>query len=179
MAFVDGFLGLATAISGGSVTEASGAGYQRQQIAFSIPKAGMSGSSKPYTFGPAFGSGVSGQLVGRAVYDSPSGGNLLLIMPFPSTRPLPASGPLDMGDDGFLSLTFTAMQSFPDGSAYSGSWTAGSAIGTCYDRAGVLGPSGMVQGGGYVPASIASTTLTCGANLVIVRGVLQATSTFP
>ena len=140
-----------------------------------MPKNGLSVSARPYTFGSP---GLSGPIAGRAIYDAPSGGNLLLVLPHATPRAIPGAGPADAGGAGYLSLVITAMQSYPDGTAYSGSISAGAVIGTCYDENEVLGRGSTVQGGSYVPAAINSSPLSAGVGLIINRGVLQAASTW-
>lgn len=121
----------------------------------------------PYSFGnPA----LSGPIAGRAVFDAPIGGNLLLVMPR-ATPPTPG-GALDSGEAGFLSLTFTALQAYPDASAFSGSFAAGAVLGTCYDELEVLGGGGRVVGGNYASAAISSSPMMAGVALAIRRGFL-------
>ena len=171
--FVSGFLALASACSPGACIEQVGGVYARQPISFSEPVRGRSVSTVPYTFGnPA----ISGPIAGRAIFDAPVGGNLLLVMP--RATPPYVGGPVDEGEAGFLSLIFTALQAYPDAAAFSGSFAAGAVLGTCYDQNEVLGPSGMVVGvsGNYGPAAIASSPMTAGVALTIRRGLLAATS---
>lgn len=169
--FISGFLALCSAVGTGTCTEVGGGDYARQAIAFGTPRNGLSLSVTPYSFGyPA----MTGPVAGRAIFDAPTGGNLLLVLPHATPRPI--AGPIDTADAGFISLFFTAMQNYPDGSAFSGAFTAGSTVGSCYDELEVLARGAKVAGGGYVPAAINSSPMTAGVALTVKRGLLSATS---
>lgn len=175
MAFVDGFLALCSAVGTGTCVEMAGPGYSRQPISFSTPKSGLSVSTKPFNFGFA---NVTGPIAGRAIYDAPTGGNLLLVLPHATSRPIPGGGPVDAGADNFISLIFTALQSLADGAVYSGSIAAGAVAGSCYDQADVLGSSSTVLGGNLVPAAINTSPLSAGVQLALNRGLLTAHGVF-
>jgi hypothetical protein len=157
--FIDGYLALATAVSAGAATEFSGGGYARQPIAFG------------------------------AVYDAPTGGNLLLVLPYPT--PI-ASGrlPWDAGEAGHLRLFFTALGSIHRGASYTGRITSGAMAGLCSDAYDVVNPvdvSGRTSGAGPFndplmgnPRPLINTaTMTAGVALSVARGVLQAAAEVP
>ena len=81
--FIDAYLALCSAVSPGAATELMVPGYARQPIGFNDPVDGVTVSAVPY----AFGMTVRGA-VGRAIYDAPTGGNLLLVCPFATPRPI-------------------------------------------------------------------------------------------
>jgi hypothetical protein len=185
--FIDGYLGLLTAISGTTVTECSQAGYARQPIAFGDPVDGIAFSAIPFTFGMGLkGTGA----VGRGIYDAPTGGNLLLILPYPT--PL-ASGrlPWDAGEAGHLRLFFTALASTHRGGAFTGRIAAAAMAGLCSDAYDVVNPvdvSGRTPGlqpGQFDPLTanprplINTATMTAGVALSVARGVLQASALVP
>ncbi|MBV8590276.1 MAG: hypothetical protein JO212_09495, partial [Acetobacteraceae bacterium] len=70
---------------------------------------------------------------------------------------------------------FTALQSFLEGDAFSGSLAAASVVGTVYDRQDIVGP--VVSGGGYQLVTN-NSQLSTGVALAINRGVLAAHGAF-
>ena len=184
--FIDGYLALATAIAGASVTECTLAGYARQPISFNDPTDGIAFSANAFSFGQALRAGA----VGRAIYDAPTGGNLLLVLPFPV--PL-ATGrlPWDAGEAGHLRLFFTALQQIHRGAAYTGRIAAGAMAGLCSDAYDLVNPvdvSGRtsgITGTAYDPLMgnprplINTATMLAGVALSINRGVLQASAEVP
>ncbi len=184
--FIDGYLALATAVGPGTATECALPGYARQPIAFSDPVDGIAFNANPFTFGMALRAGA----VGRAIYDAPTGGNLLLVLPFPT--PI-ATGrlPWDSGEAGFLRLFFTALQQVHRGASYTGRIAAGAMAGLCSDSADVVSPSdtsGRTPGlapGAYDPLMgnprplINTATMTAGVALSLNRGVLEAAALVP
>ncbi|MBV8524979.1 MAG: hypothetical protein JOY71_23145 [Acetobacteraceae bacterium] len=171
MAFINGFLALASSVSTGICSDVTTTGYNRQPISFAVPRNGVCTNSRPWNFGFC----KPGPLAGRAIYDQPTGGNLLLVMPFFTARPTPGGGPADAGDVGDIVLTFTALQGLLEGDAFSGSLAAASVVGTVYDRQDIVGP--VVSGGGYQLVTN-SSQLSTGVALVINRGVLAAHGVF-
>jgi hypothetical protein len=184
--FIDGYLALATAVSAGAITEFSGGGYARQPIAFGDPVDGVTFSAVPYTFGQAVRLGT---VAGRAIYDAPTGGNLLLVLPYPT--PI-ATGrlPWDAGDAGHLRLFFTALGSIHRGASYTGRLAAAAMAGLCSDAYDVVNPvdvSGRTAGASpfYDPLManprplINTATMTAGVALSVARGVLQAAAEVP
>lgn len=164
--FISGFLGLLTAASQGAGTEYGGTGYYRQPISFCRPKNGVCHSAVPYNFGMT----PSVPIVGRGIWDAPTGGNLLLVMPFPagivSNAGTPAPGvpfsvqrmPVDRGDVGHLRLAFAALTAYPDGDAYNSTFAAGSILGATSDGndgpwgSGIVSGASGTVGGGIVPS---------------------------
>ena len=185
--FIDGYLALATAVSPGAITEFSGSGYGRQSIAFGDPVDGVCFSAVPYTFGQAVRLGT---VAGRAIFDAPTGGNLLLVLPFPT--PI-ASGrlPWDAGEAGHLRLFFTALGSIHRGASYTGRIAAGAMAGLCSDAYDVVNPvdvSGRTPGLSPFQSDplmanprplINTATMTTGVALSVARGVLQAAAEVP
>jgi hypothetical protein len=155
--FINGFLALGTSPSAGAFTEASNSGgttgYARQPISFGKAVKGVCYNAIPWTFGQ----GPRG-FTCRAIYDAPTGGNLTMIMPFPT--PLAAGRlPWDFGD--------------PDGDAFTGTLAAASVIGVCNDSYDVVNQVGNVvpNSGTYAPV-INTAVLYSGVALTITRGVL-------
>jgi hypothetical protein len=169
--FINGFLALGTSPSAGAFTEASNSGgttgYARQQIAFGKAVNGVCRNAIPWTFGQSPRSFTC-----RAIFDAPTGGNLLMVMPFPT--PLAAGRlPWDFGDVGGLRLVFSALATYPDGDAFTGNLAAATAIGTCNDSYDVVNQVGNVvpTSGTYAPV-INTAVLYSGVALTITRGVL-------
>ena len=184
--FIDGYLALATAVSPGAITEFLGGSYARQPIAFGDAVDGVAFSAVPYTFGQAVRLGT---VAGRALYDAPTGGNLLLVLPLPTPT---ASGrlPWDAGEAGHLRLFFTALGSIHRGGSYTGRVAAGAMAGLCSDAYDVVNPSdlsGRTPGAGPFNDPLMSTprplintaTMTAGVALSVDRGVLQAAVSVP
>jgi len=165
--FVDGYLALCSAVGAGAATEITAPGYARQPISFSTPRNGISVNAEPWSFGYS----LPGPYAGRALYDAPTGGNLLLVLPFAEPRPQPQGGPCDAGDVGSIRVSFAALAGFQNGAAFKGTVAAGALAGTCWDDADVIGP--VVQGGGYAVQQRTSP-LSAGVALTINRGILEA-----
>ncbi len=161
MTFISGFMGLLSAIGpvGSATTEATGVGYARQPARFSVPRNGVSKLAAPFTFGFA----AVGQTVGRGLWSQPAGGTLLLVLPYGTgARRQPGGGPIDARDVGDITLFLPAMAAFPDGFAFTGTLTAGTAtIGTVYDAIDEgHAPLAMQAGpGGVVPKAIVTAPL--------------------
>lgn len=172
--FIDGYLALATAVSAGGATEFSGSGYARQPIAFGDPVDGVAFSAVPYSFGMA----LRAFPAGRAIYDAPTGGNLLLVLPFPTPT---ATGrlPWDAGEAGHLRLFFTALQQSHRGAAYTGRIAAGGMAGLCSDAYDLVNPVDLSQDPANPRPLIRTATMTAGVALSINRGVLQAAALVP
>jgi hypothetical protein len=169
--FINAFLALGTSPSAGAFTEASNSGgttgYVRQPIAFGKAVNGVCRNAIPWTFGQ----GPRG-FTCRAIYDAPTGGNLMLLMPFPTPLAI-GRLPWDFGDVGALRLVFSALATYPDSDAYSGTLAAASVIGTCNDSYDVVNQLGNVVpvSGTYAPV-INTAVLYSGVALTITRGVL-------
>lgn len=161
----------ATAIRG--CTELTAPGYSRQPIQFNNAVAGVCFSANAYSFG----STVRGA-VGRAIYDAPSGGNLLLVMPF-AMPTAPARLPWDSGAQGHLRLFLTALQPYLSGRAYTGRLSAGAVIGAASDLHDLVNAADLSQDPANPPPLINLAPLSAGVALSINRGVLQAASMVP
>ncbi len=186
MTFISGFLALCTTAGGGAATEVSGSGYARQAVSFSNPASGVSKLAQPFTFGdPA----INGPLAGHALYDAPTDGNLLLVMPFPASQPIPFAGPVDAGDVGSITLVLTALATFPSAEAFSGTFGAAAVLGAVYDAAGVIGTFNSSNGfdssvtllpqPGGQQLAVHAGQLTAGVALTIASGRLRATAVSP
>ena len=149
--FIDGYLAECSAVAAGSCTEFATAGYARQPVFFNATAKGATSIATPYTFGGGF----SGTVVGRAIYDAPTGGNLLLVMPL--ATPLVTSQPGDAADVGSIKLNFTVLANYQYGEAYSGAAAAAAVLGTTGD----------------------GSALTAGVALYYYRGILSPQTTFP
>jgi hypothetical protein len=121
--FIDGYLGLCSAVGTGTCTELTSAGYARQPVYFTPPVKGVSPLGNPVTFS------LATPIAGRAIYDAPTGGNLLMVMPVVTT--ITASGVTY--DVGALKLTLTALIPYQFGEAYVGKVAATTAFGTTTD----------------------------------------------
>jgi hypothetical protein len=142
--FVDGFLADCSAVTATTCTELTGTGYARQPIFFNSPTKGIASLGTPYYF-PA---SVGGTIAGRAVYDAPTGGNLLFIMPLATPFVIPSNG--DTGDVGSIKVTFTAFVPFQYGETFIGTAASGATLGTTSD----------------------GSTVTSGHTLTFLRGLL-------
>ena len=172
--FIDGYLALATAVGAGSITECALTGYARQPISFGEPQDGIAFSANPYTFGQAVRSGA----VGRAIFDAPSAGNLLLVMPFPT--PIARDRlPWDSGETSHIRLFFTALQQSHRGAAYTGRIAAAAMAGLCSDANDIISRNDITQSLGNPRPLINTAMMTAGVALSINRGVLQASSLVP
>ena len=180
--FVDGFLSLCSSAGAGAAVEI---GLPRQPISFALtsdrhPVTGVFGlarSTAPVRFPAA---GVTGALAGLGLFSSPTGGALLLAMPFAAGRANVGGGTAYQAGTGDIALIFDALaananpasepnQPFASG-ATVGSWWDAPALGPL---AVVPAPGAFVPSGGYVPAFVNSAPLTAGVGLVIQRGVLN------
>lgn len=172
--FIDGYLCLCSAVGAGTATELTAAGYARQPIAFGEPVDGVTVSTLPYSFGMGLRAGP----LGRAIYDAPTGGNLLLVLPHP-TPYAPGRLPWDAGELGHLRLFFTALQSTHRGGAYTGRIAAGAMAGMCSDAYDVVTMNDIGQVSGQYRPQINTGTMTAGVALSVNRGVLQAAALVP
>ena len=143
---IDGWLGECQVTGTGACTEPATPGYARQPISFSTLGAGLTVNAQPYTFGQ----GVTGTIAGRAVYDAPTGGRLLLVLPSAAPIAIPSQG--DRGDVGALRFTLAPLAGYSRVDAFSGSFALGSILGNTPD----------------------GSTVTAGTNETITRGVLAA-----
>ena len=176
--FIDGYLALCSTVGAGTATELAVPGYARQPIAFGEPEDGVCFSTVPYTFGQAVRWMNNGQQlfpapVGRAIYDAPTGGRLLLVLPFPQPF-APGRLPWDAGDPGHLRLFFTALQQTHRGAAYTGQIPAGAMAGLCNDGYDVVTLHDIGQVQGQERPLINTGTMTAGVGLTMTRGVLAA-----
>ncbi len=170
--FVDGFLALCPTVSVGACTEPSASNYYRQPISFSRSVNGTSVSSIGFNFGQGVSS--AGPFAGRAVFDAPTGGNMLFVLPFPAPRVLGGRIP-DAGDVGAIRLLFDALASYPNSDAYSGTFAAGATLGETFDEGSLrVPPMILLDNGHYIP-NANLMPITAGVALTITRGVLRAT----
>jgi hypothetical protein len=176
MNFVAGFLGLCSAVGVGTATEIVASGYARQAISFGNAVSGVSVSTRGYDFGMVAGVPI----VGRAIFNAPTGGNLLLVLPHAAPR-LPQGGSIDRGAAGYISLIVTSLAAYPDGSAFSGAFAAGASLGLCYDMDEVIGLASTLpntvagvtsfpRGGQFL--QVRASTLTAGVALTVTGGRL-------
>ena len=194
--FIDGYLALCSAVGAGTATEITGANYRRQPIAFTLPRFGVAMNADAYTFGDT-AAAVGTLLAGRAIYDAPTGGNLLLVLPFHTSRPAGWCGASDANEGTALRLLFDGLYTLKSGAAFSGTFAAGATLGSCYDTRDIGGAYSRIEpsrwdGAGIDPGSavpfpqdggyryeIHAGAMTAGVALVVNRGVLQARSTWP
>ncbi len=174
--FIDGFLGLATSVTPQGITEWAGSTppYARQPVSFGEPVNGICYSASPYTFGQ----GSRGGVMGRALYDAPAGGNLLLFWPFPTPLAPDRLG-WDSGDQGYLRLAFSALAGYPRGAAFTGRFAAGAVVGSASDRNDVVSVADTSVDPANPRPRINVSPLYAGVALSIARGVLQAASAVP
>jgi hypothetical protein len=150
--FIDGFLAQCTAVGTGTCTETTAAGYLRQPVYFTTPVRGVAPLGTAFTFGPA---GV-GTFAGRAIYDAPTGGNLLFVLPF--AAPLVAPSPGDHLDVGAMKLTFTALVPYLLGETYLGTAAAAAAVGFTSDGSVIsTGHTVTFLRGTVLPGTLAPT----------------------
>jgi hypothetical protein len=121
--FIDGYMALCSAVGSGTCTELTVTGYARQPAFFSAPVKGVSPLGTPVTFG------IATAIAGRAIYDAPTGGNLLMVLPVSTT--LNALGVTN--DVGSIKLTLTALVPYQYGETYVGKVAANTAFGTTSD----------------------------------------------
>jgi hypothetical protein len=171
MSFFDGYLSLCSAVGTGTATEV--AGVVRVPMSFSVPKNGVSVNTRSWNFGAGYY--LTGPYAGRALYDAPTGGRLLLVMPFYAPRAQPGSGPADNGDVADINLLITALAGYPDASAYTGTLTASTAIGTTWDAKEVLSTVAVLPTNlsGYTTLTNASPLSVGPATLNVARGVVS------
>lgn len=143
---IDGWLGQCSATAAAACTEPTSASYARQPISFASPIKGVTISSTPYQFSQA---GL-GTVAGRAIFDAPTGGHLLVVLPLATSYAVPSQG--DYGDVGALRFTWSAMTGIANGDAFSSSFLAGATVGATPDGSAV----------------------TVGTNETFTRGVLAA-----
>ena len=139
----DGYLAECTAVATGSCTELTGGSYARQPISFQDAVKGVSNSSVPYSFG----GGAAGTIVGRAVYDAPTGGNLMLVIPL--ATPV-VSPPVDQSDVGAIKLTITALQAYQSAKVVNTLLQPGVALGTSGDGSVVSSGVKLAVRSGYL-----------------------------
>lgn len=174
MTLISGFVGLLTALDpagGTAVVEASGAGYGRQPVRFGTAVSGISKLSAPYSFGSA----KVGQTVGRGIWSAPSGGYLLLVLPYGNgPRLQPSGAPVDSQDVGGITLSIVSMAAYPDGEAFSGTILpapGGNVVGAVYDSVDeVLAPWAATAG----PSGVARKAIATGALMAPGAGDLTA-----
>ena len=168
MSFIDGFIALAATIGTGTCTEVTAPGYNREPISFGTPMDATAFNTTPWSFGAL----LPGIVAGLAIYDAPTGGNLLLVMPFSARRTyLPGFSPR-VGDSGTLRLRFSAMAGFHNGAAYSGTVAAGAVVGAWWDDIELIGDFTVPGTSGEPERQYAQNPLSAGVALSIVRGVL-------
>ncbi len=173
MSFIDGYLGLLSAAGVGTATELVAPGYARQPISFNDPVNGVCVNTIAY----AFGQRVTGA-IGRAIYDAPTGGNLLLVMPHP-TPIAPGRLRWDAGEAGHLRLFLTALQPYLRGASFTGRLAAASLIGATSDAFDIVNPVSTSTDPANPQPLINTAPLSSGVALSINRGVLQAASMVP
>lgn len=128
--FVAGYLADCSAVTATTCTEFTSTGYGRQLIRFSDPVNGVTVNRNTYSFG----NGAVGTLAGRAIYDAPTGGNLMLVWPIA----VPFAVSIDQGDAGAIQLIITALAAVPNASNFNIAYPVGSgAIGTTPDGSSV------------------------------------------
>ena len=125
--FIDGYIADCSATTSTTCTEFTATGYSRQPMFFNAPTSGVTRNAAPFSFSPL----VTGVVAGRAIYDAPSGGTLLLIIPL--AAPLTITGGGDHQDVGTITLTFTAMVPLYYSESYIGTAAAGSTLGSTAD----------------------------------------------
>ncbi len=173
--FIDGFIALVTAFpTASTATEYSAPGYARQAISFNRPMKGIARNSIAFSFGH----GIAGAIVGRAIFSSPAGQEMLLAMPF--FTPYSYGSQPDGGDAGALCLVFADLVNDATGAAGSLVYSAGTVLGACYnDPRDFIGMTpALTQAGASIPGgpqrAFAMGTMTAGTPLTIKRGVLSA-----
>ncbi len=173
--FVSGFLALCSAVGPGTATEMSVPGYNRQAIRFNTALFGRAVSANPYTFGYL----TLDALAGRAIYDAPTGGNLLLVLPLAAPRPRYLQGLADANEAGALHMQLDALAAFPDGDAYSGTFAAGALMGRAWDDAAIISRGVVDPATGSYVTTASDAPLSAGVALIVNRGVLMAAASVP
>lgn len=145
-----GYLGECSAVTATTCTEPTAAGYARQPIIFNTPTFGKSVNSIPFSYASV----TIGTIAGRALYDAPTGGNLLVVMPLASPLAVPSQG--DRGDVGSLSLTVTALVGAFNGSFSQAAVASAAAVGTTQDGSSATAATALTitRGQLYKAASI-------------------------
>ena len=143
--FIDGYLAECTAVAAGQCTEVTATGYARQPVFFNNAVKGVAPLGSSFFFGPA----SAGTIAGRAIFDAPTGGNLVLVLPLATPLVIGTQG--DNGDVGALKPTFTALVNLQAGELLNTTMLAGSTIGTTLD----------------------GSAITAGVNLTLFRGILS------
>ena len=144
----DGWLGDCVAVTATSCTEVTTAGYARQAVSMSGLSGGVVVNTNSITF-PQVGTG-NAVLAGRAVYDAPTGGNLVLVLPVATAYSVPTIG--DRLDTGAVKFTIAGYTGTVSADVISAAWQAGTAIGTTTD----------------------GSSVTVGVNVAAARGVASA-----
>ena len=177
--FISGFLAQCTAVASGSCTEQTATGYARQPIAFGNIANVVANSSATASVAQAvpysFAQGVSGSIAGHAIYDAPSGGNLLAVLPYAGSYTIPSYG--DRGDVGSLSFTVPAANGYPP-NGLNTTYQAGGTIGATPDGSVVsTGIAFKVEHGdgypfyGTTDATTRQVTETTGFSYIVAPGV--------
>ena len=143
---IDGWLAQCSAVAAAACTEPTASTYARQPISFASPVKGLTVNATTYQFSQA----NLGTVAGRAIFDAPTGGHLLLVLPLAAGYAVPIQG--DYGDVGALRFTWTSMTAIANGDAFSASFLAGSTVGATPD----------------------GSSVTAGTNESFTRGVLAA-----
>ncbi len=153
--FADGWLSDCSAVSAGSCTEVAPAGYARQPIFFLTPtNSGILTNGQPFYF-PQTTAGLS--IAGRALYDAPTGGHLLAVIPWTVAQTAGSTG--DRGDVGAFSISLTGYTTNYVGDAIVANYASGATLGT---NATLV--NGVADG----------AVVTTGTQLAVWRGILAA-----
>jgi hypothetical protein len=142
--FIDGYIAECTAVTTTSCTEPSYTNYGRQPVYFNTPaNNGYLASALRFQFASP-SAGLT--FTGRAIFDAPTGGRLLMVIPATFTPPYPG----DVGETGSVSFTLSNSTGLL-GDAISATYATGATLGT------------MSSG----------SLVTTGTNVSVSRGVLQ------
>ena len=179
--WLDGWIGLCGSTSPGAVTEMTTTDYQRQRVTFDLVAPIWSGegaaralmpravNSREFSFPYGIANGWTAP-AGRAEYDAPVGGNLLLVLPYGDGA---RTRPVEVCEAGDLVLEGLALRP-----AFSGQVAAGAILGACYDKADIVGPRtpavDEVQGPSGFVEVVNRGAVTAGVALVLNHGVLQS-----
>ena len=140
--FASGWLAECTAIGPGTCTEQTAAGYARQPMTIALTKGGLLVRSLPF----AYASAVQGPIAGRALYDAPNGGNLILVSPLPAGYVIPVTGG-DREDVGSGGIALTGQSALIDPTAFSGVFAPAATIGTNANGTVYAGIGGTIRRG--------------------------------
>ncbi len=143
---IDGWLGQCAAVTALTCTEPTAPGYARQPVSFATLGKGLTVNATPFTFGQA----PLPVVAGRAIFDAPTGGHVLVVLPLAAPYTVPANG--DQADVGGLRFTFAALATYTAAEAFTGSFASGAVLGATPD----------------------GSTVTAGTNETMTRGVLAA-----